>query len=391
MNVSQVQIDCDFPGGNVIVDGWDGDIVRIRPDLRDTDRHWFYWHFRVRGGAGRRLRFQFMVPRRCVTEAGPCMSVDGGETWHWLGAVERDGEGREHFEYAFAEDADEVYFGLAPPYTEHYLRRWLDQHGGHPALAVETLCQSEAGRPIEKLRLGRLDGDAPCRVAMLCRQHACESLASYVLEGAMSAVLADDAIGEAWRQQVELWVVPFMDKDGVEAGDQGKGRAPHDHNRDWADESIYASVRSVREQLPAWAQGRLRMTLDLHCPGVYGPVHSKLHQVGSDDPERWRRQQAFAAILSEANRDNELPYCPDDDLPFGVDWNKRDDGGSGMSRSFTRWAPELPGVHLATSLEIPYARVHDQWMTSDKARAFGRALADTIVRQAGERGWTAAE
>lgn len=53
--MSELQIDADFPGGNVVVDGVAGDVVRLHPDLRDTEGNWFYWCCRVRGAAGRTL------------------------------------------------------------------------------------------------------------------------------------------------------------------------------------------------------------------------------------------------------------------------------------------------------------------------------------------------
>lgn len=63
-----------------------------------------------------------------------------------------------------------------------------------------------------------------------------------------------------------------MDKDGVEDGDQGKNRLPHDHNRDYTGESIYASVRASRDFVPHWSVGRLKFALDMHCPYILGKV-----------------------------------------------------------------------------------------------------------------------
>ena len=37
----------------------ESDIVELQQDLRDTSGWWFYWSFRVRGAAGRRLEFRF--------------------------------------------------------------------------------------------------------------------------------------------------------------------------------------------------------------------------------------------------------------------------------------------------------------------------------------------
>src|SRR5262247_3923851 len=79
-----VRVDADIPGGNIVVDKIEGDTVSVHQDLRDTQGHWFYWQFRVRGAQGRTLTFQF-TKGDVVGVLGPAMSVDGGESWTWLG------------------------------------------------------------------------------------------------------------------------------------------------------------------------------------------------------------------------------------------------------------------------------------------------------------------
>src|SRR5436190_1939137 len=80
-----VQIDTNYPSGNIVVEKITGDTVNIRPDLRDTEGKWFYWCFRVRGAAGKTLTFKFteVAP---VGVRGPAVSLDEGATWKWLGA-----------------------------------------------------------------------------------------------------------------------------------------------------------------------------------------------------------------------------------------------------------------------------------------------------------------
>jgi murein tripeptide amidase MpaA len=41
---------------------------------------------------------------------------------------------------------------------------------------------------------------------------------------------ADTPEGRLARERFRFLAVPFMDKDGVEDGDQGKNRRPRDHN-----------------------------------------------------------------------------------------------------------------------------------------------------------------
>lgn len=41
-------VDCDYAGGNIIVDRLEGDHVYVHQDLRDMIGNWFYWNFRVK-------------------------------------------------------------------------------------------------------------------------------------------------------------------------------------------------------------------------------------------------------------------------------------------------------------------------------------------------------
>ena len=47
----EITIRSDYPGGNVKVCGIDeaNGVVRIAPDLRDTQGRWFHWDFVLRG------------------------------------------------------------------------------------------------------------------------------------------------------------------------------------------------------------------------------------------------------------------------------------------------------------------------------------------------------
>ncbi|MBN1342381.1 MAG: peptidase M14 [Phycisphaerae bacterium] len=364
-------IDCAFPGGNILVDRIDGDTVHLRQDLRDTEGWWFYWCFRVGGVAGRRMTFRF-AGRSPIGLTGPAVSVDGGTSWSWLGSGAVDGPS---FTYPFPADAGEVRFCFAMPYQESDLRRFLLRHPENPCLSVATLCKTRKGRVVERIHAGRLDGEPKYRVLLTCRHHACESMASYALEGVLEEVVAGTDDGSWLRRNVEVLAVPFMDKDGVEAGDQGKNRRPRDHNRDYAGESLYPSVRALRELVPRWSQGRLRLAMDLHCPYIRGDQSERLYQVGQKAPGVWAQQRAFGRILEET-RVGPIPYRAENDLPFGVSWNTEKNYGAG--KCCGSWARELPGIRLATVLEIPYAKAGGQTVTAETARALGRDLARAI-------------
>ncbi len=374
-------IDCDFPGGNILVERIEADTAYIRQDLRDTDGDWFYWCFRVRGAAAGRMRFQF-TGSDVIGVLGPAVSTDGGTTWAWLGCETVENNG---FAYAFAAEADDVRFCVAMPYLEANLREFLDKHRDNPHLDAGVLCRSRKGREVELLRLGRIDGGCDIRVLLTCRHHCCEMMADWALEGIMGTVLAAGDDGEWFGEHVEFLVVPFVDKDGVEDGDQGKNRLPRDHNRDYEGDSIYPETGALRELVPAWSAGLLRFALDMHCPYIRGEGHEEIHFVGTANRENWRRVVRFSEILedvqvglSRAKSRGPLVFKAENNLPFGQGWNKPDTFSKGVS--FNGWSAGLPGLRFASSLEIPYASAGGRAVTSETAKLLGHDLAGAIRR-----------
>ncbi len=369
--VPSVVVDAHFPGGNIIVERIDGDTVYLRPDLRDTEGWWFYWSFRVQGVQDRTLTFQFSGGNP-IGVRGPAVSTDGGRTWAWLGAeAVRDAS----FQYAFSTEARDVRFCFAFPYQEENLRDFLAKYKDSPHVAMQSLCQTRKDRGVERVHVGRLDGDARYKVLLTARHHACESMANYVMEGVLEAALADNDDGYWFRRNVEFLAVPFMDKDGIVDGDQGKNRRPRDHNRDYSGPSVHASVAALRTFVPNWSNGKLKAAFDLHCPHIRGPYNEVIYIVGSDDERMWRAQTEFGKLL-ETVQSGPLVYRASDNLPFGKAWNTG--GNVGENKSFGQWADGLEGIRLEASFEIPYANAGGQAVTPESARLFGHSLAKAI-------------
>ena len=243
---ADVKVDADYPGGNIVVDRIEGTEVHLHQDLRDTNGWWFYWNFRVRGAAGRTLTFRF-TNRNVIGTRGPAVSLDEGRTWSWLGTKTVKGAS---FSYVFGPAAKSVRFAFSLPYQETDLKRFLVQYEGSKHLAVHELCKTPKGRSVERIHIGKLDGQPPHRMLITCRHHACESTASYVVEGMLAALLAETDDGKWLRENVEVLVVPFMDKDGVEDGDQGKNCKPRDHCRDYAGKSLIDRDVAGTEERP---------------------------------------------------------------------------------------------------------------------------------------------
>ena len=374
-----IEIDAKFPGGNIVVDGIDDQVVRLRTDLRDTAGWWFYWNFRVQGAEGKNVRFVFDTEP--VGVRGPAVSVDAGRTWRYLGAAGGD---TRSFRYQFQPDEQDVRFAYAIPYLQADWERFLDAYKGSPRLRSAVLCKSRQGRDVECLYFGRLDppgapgrgGKPVARAMFTCRHHACESLASYVLEGLVAAVV--DATSEEGRwlgENVALLCVPFVDKDGVEAGDQGKNRKPHDHNRDYSGEGLYPETRGIRTQVPQWLAEGPAVLVDLHCPCIRGEHDTRIYMVGSPIERIAVEQKRFYEILKGGLR-GPLPYGEKGLLASGTGWNKP--GSYKAGDPFSHWASKLPVARLAGTFEIPYAQAGGVEVNAQSARAFGRDLARAL-------------
>lgn len=369
-----VLVDGNFPGGNIFVETFktenENNTVFMLQEPRDSLDNWFYWCFRTREASKGRITFQFRG--NIVGVRGPAVSLDMGETWKWLGA---ESSTQNSFSYCFDGSGAEVRFCFTIPYLERNLKCFLKKHENSPYLETSSLCTTGKMRNTELIRLGCIGSTAALRAILTCRHHCCESIASYSLEGIMEAVLSESEEGKWLRKNVEFMVVPFIDKDGVEDGDQGKTRYPHDHGRDYLGDSIYPSIKKLREIVPSWSQGKLKIALDLHCPHIRGEKNECIYIVGSENKTIWEEQCRFGKIL-EGRQAGPLKYRANDNLPFGVDWNKRENYSDG--KSFPAWAGEIPGIKLSTAFEIPYANCLGQEINASSAREFGSDLAKAI-------------
>ncbi len=399
-----LSLDADYPGGNIIVESMEGDVVRLRQDLRDTAGWWFWWNFRVRNGVDRTVTFQF-AGQSPIGVRGPAVSLDGGKSWKWLGSDAVTGNA---FRYTFGENSGEVRFAFAMPYQRQNLDQFITSHveaTRRGRLILSTLCQSRKGRDVPLVRVRATPNDVERRVLLTARHHACETMANYVLEGVLDAVLSTaNEFNRPW-QDVEIFAVPLVDYDGVQDGDQGKNRKPHDHNRDYGssnigpppsnvapnpegdrslahDTGIYPETAAIRRLVEGWPSGSLQVAIDLHCPWIRGQHNDVIYMVGSSSQGMAAEQQRFGTILQDVC-EGSLRYRLSDNIPFGTAWNTTRNYTQG--KSFGLWASEQSGVRMAAAFEIPYAEAGGVAVTPESARVFGRDLAQALKRYLAEQ------
>ena len=361
----------DMPAGNAVVERIDQEKgeVFLRPDCRGMADAWFWWACRVRGAGWRRLTFRFPPPshpnKMCVGSLGPSVSFDGGRSWRWLNP-----EGRRDpnaFTLDCPQGADDVRLAFAPPYTA---RDW--------PFRTERLTTSREGRSVPITRFG---GGRRWRIFLTARHHACESTASLVLEGAVAALMQDPWI--AANARVEA--IPFMDVDGVENGEQGKGRLPHDHNRDYV-QFAYPETRALRDMVENVKPSERMLLIDFHDP-LAGTVdadanvrHDNVFSFGPREPEMAARWNRYRELLAEETSKGALRYTSEHDVPYGTGANtERNYRGDGSTESASRWFRARRGAWLSFAQEIGFSRAGGV-VTPRSARELGAAVARAVSR-----------
>ncbi|MBT4863918.1 MAG: hypothetical protein HON53_02195 [Planctomycetaceae bacterium] len=338
-----VSISTAFPGGNATVTDNKGGSVHVAPDLRGG-RPWFYWCFEATSKQPRRVHFVFPekvagFKNGAIGNQGPAISVDLGKTWKWMGTDHVNGSS---FSYDFTKTNERVRFAVTIPYLQTDLRVFLKRNRSNPHLKASVLTKSRNGRDVELLQVGT---PGPNVKAMLVtgRHHATETIASYVLEGFLQGAISESELAKEFREKYVLYAVPFVDKDGVEEGDQGKNRRPHDHNRDYGDKSIYPEIQAIKK---LDKERSFRFALDFHCPTLVMNDHQVMYFVGAKDHPRYNFQNVseFAGWIKKGLPKN-APVGP-------YVWLRSAKTPTPMNSHYFGFKK---GTIMAATLEIPFA------------------------------------
>jgi hypothetical protein len=362
-----VTIQCDFPGGNISVTKIEGDTVQVAPDLRG-DRPWFYWHFEATAAKPGRVHFVFPekvvgFKNGAIGFQGPAVSTDRGESWEWMGTENVDGSS---FFFDFATEKETVRFAVTIPYLQHDFETFLKKNARNQHLKKTVLTKSRHGREVELLQIGT-SGSKRKPVLVTARHHATETIASYVLEGFLQAAMSESSAGTEFREEYVLFAVPFVDKDGVEEGDQGKNRKPHDHNRDYGAVSIYPEVRAIKR---LDQKHDFQYALDFHCPTLVMQDHQVMYFVGSKTHPAYNFDNVseFAKWIKKG-----LPKT----APYGpLVWLRDKDKPAAMNSTFFGYKKN---AIMAATLEIPFAPP-GKATDPESCRKYGQVVLDAWVQ-----------
>jgi len=356
--VQKLQISSRHAGGNIRVVGKSRGVVELEQELRDTSGWWFYWNFCAESKEERTVSFRF-VNGEVVGPWGPAISFDGIE-WSWLGA--ESAPSRQEFIYRFRAN-EKVYFSFCLPYQISHFERFYEQISPNRHVRRKVLAISEQLRPIPLLSIG--NPSAEQHLVFTCRHHSCESTPAYVIEGILESILT--ASNPSFLQNYCIHYIPFIDIDGVENGDQGKNRIPHDHNRDYTGAPIYRVTSAVMNYVEPFA---ITAAIDFHGPYKWGGGNDVPFVVRKGSPIK-EECERFGAYLEQMTTDLEISYDPRNDIELGEGWNQP---GTPNCSSFF----EKHGAKLACSLEFPYFGREGAVVTVQSARTFGASFAQAL-------------
>ena len=350
-----------FPGGNITVDSISDNYVVLSINNRDS-KPWFYWAFKVCGAAGQSITFDF--GKDVVGYFGAAVSHDL-ENWQWSepDRIRADEKERCSFTYTFSETEDEVYFAHNMLYNVGAFEK-VD------FMEKTTLCNDSGGTPVPLAAMG--EGENV--ILLTARHHACEAPASYVLEGVLREFYQNPL------KNYRILAVPFVDMEGVIAGDQGKGRIPHDHNRDYIQDSIYPTVRAIKELL---AKENIKYVFDFHDPMHIGGGSDWIRLVNTYESMR-DDMNLLSCFFDEETKAEGKEKC----LAFTdgrIVWREKPVEGT-----FSAYCGACTSVDFVATIEMPYFGEPDNMMTQQRyvvsGRAFGRAVKRFMEAKAQKEG-----
>jgi hypothetical protein len=305
-------------------------------------------------------------------EAVPVFSHDG-QTWEYFPGHEWNNEAKEGTVKIRAE-RDSLWIATIPPYTHARLLGLLREIDGRPHVRIESIGRSVHGRDLPLVTVTNFaTPDANKKTIWLqSRQHAWESLTSFISEGAMKFVVSDDPAARTLRDQYVFVFTPMLDPDGCATGGVRFNANGYDVNRHW-DEVDLRDPEWLRRAPEIWypkkavrdfvKSGR-RVDLMINLHNTIGE-----YLVGNaptdTDVAKWNRFNEL--LLAETQFD---PHRPLSITP---------PGGRG-NRETKPWWAEYGVPYGLIETRIAFGKKLNARPTAEHRLLFGRQLIETMAK-----------
>ena len=323
--------------------------------------NWYY--FRMTGVGGK----QIYVTQRDNGVARTSYSYDG-ETWGHLPLAESPGR---RIQKRF--DRDTVYIALYNPYTYTYLQERLRTWSARPDVALDTIGFSHEGRPLQLLHITdtSVPADNKIRIWIHGRIHPSESPGSYLVDGLLDYLTGDTPEGRSLRQQIDAYVLPFANPDGVANGLSRSNAlgVNQEINFGRSDDSTVVEVRAIKRKLAELTEERpFDLMLNSHSQ-LSESATFWMHRGSTTSPAFFRKLWTFTGLVCSFN-----PCLRPEDMNFS----------DMASRYVEGWFWNHAGENtIALTIETTYnCYSFDRdglWADNDNIRAFGKRTMQAIA------------
>ena len=283
-----------------------GDIqLNLRKDSNADFCQWF--HFRLQGARDQEVVMQFL-------NAGESTYAKGWEDYRAVASYDRESWFRVDTEFdgkvmtvRHTPERDSVYYAYFEPYS---WERHLSLLGGaeHSPLArVEDLGNTVDGRDLNMVVVG--DPEAPKKIWIIARQHPGESMAEWLVEGTLNALLDPaNPFAREILQRAVVYVVPNMNPDGSVRGNLRTNAAGANLNREWMTPSLETSpeVYYVKNKIH---ETGCDMFLDIHGDEALPYIFvAGSEMIEGFTEKQAREQQIFVDAFCAASPDFQTKY-----------------------------------------------------------------------------------
>jgi murein tripeptide amidase MpaA len=376
-----VRLVTDFEGASL---GWHAQVgprefyISIRHDTNSGYLRWY--SFRVEGGSGEELTFRITNANETSSDSAwewdqPVVSADAGETWSRITDTDYEGPSGRFFTFQYTPQTNSDWIAYTPVYN---YSRWLnsvEELRGHPRLdTLEVVAMSIEGNPIHLLKVSdaSVSDSTKTAVWMVARQHPADAGASWIVEGLLRWLLGQDPDASRLASRCVLYLVPFMNPDGVLDGNYLTNSAGVNLNRQWPspDSASAPSVLAVSNLMHAYfdAGGSAEIFVDIHSRAISRSNFLFFNGPDVTSPERAAEIQSFAEVLNRINPD------------FTAQGSEAWPGDITIS---SRWASDAFGIHgivfEASFQDVEYGPFEGEYMTVDRYLALGEALGKAVL------------
>ncbi len=364
----------DFEGASLGAAEFSNDTVMLtlRHDTNAQTRLWF--SFRLANGAGRPLTYRLDDALGAASASTwsvkrPVVSSDRGVTWSRVQDAHLDDPA---FVFDHTAGSESEWFALALPYDFSRWQAVVDTlRNGRWVASAHVIGASIGGNAVEVLRI--TDPSVPAAdksgIWVVARQHPGEPEGSYMLEGFLRWLRGDDEQAAELRRLAEVFVVGFLNPDGVLAGNQRVNQAGLDLNRQWAepDPATAPTIHALQREILDYTHdgGRVRILVDFHAAPGGRSNFFFYNDAATSSPELFGEVRALLAAAIGANPDF---------VPLEGSTARPTTGGA-RARS---WAFDRLGTHgltvEASSNDVTYGPFRGQYATEARLWALGQAV-----------------